>query len=52
VNKVMADPAMQDRFTRLGIEPRKSDAAEFQKLLASDWVAMGTVVKASGAKVD
>lgn len=51
-NKVMADPIMQDRFVRLGIEPRTSSAADFQKLLAADWVAMGTVVKASGAKVD
>jgi tripartite-type tricarboxylate transporter receptor subunit TctC len=52
ITKVLADPVMQDRFARLGIEPRKPDAGEFQKLLAADWNSMGAVVKASGAKVD
>ncbi|VTU40178.1 tripartite tricarboxylate transporter substrate-binding protein [Variovorax sp. PBL-E5] len=52
VDKVLADPAMKDRFLRLGIEPRSSDAPAFQQLLAADWRAMGAVVKASGAKID
>ncbi len=52
VNKVIADPAIQERFTRLGVEPRSQSAEEFQKLLRADWDAMGAVVKASGAKVD
>ena len=51
-NKVMADPAIQERFKRLGVEPRSQSAEEFQKLLRADWDAMGAVVKASGAKVD
>ncbi len=51
-NKVLADPAIQERFKRLGVEPRSQSAEEFQKLLRSDWDAMGAVVKASGAKVD
>ncbi|MDM0019988.1 tripartite tricarboxylate transporter substrate-binding protein [Variovorax saccharolyticus] len=51
-NKVLADPAIQERFKRLGVEPRSQSAEEFQKLLRADWDAMGAVVKASGAKVD
>jgi len=51
-NKVLADPAIQERFKRLGVEPRSQNAAEFQKLLRADWDAMGAVVRASGAKVD
>jgi len=51
-NKVLADPVIQERFKRLGVEPRSQSAEEFQKLLRSDWDAMGAVVKASGAKID
>jgi len=51
-NKVLADPAVQERFKRLGVEPRSQSAEEFQKLLRADWDAMGAVVKASGAKID
>ena len=52
IDKVIADPAMQERLTRLGIEPRSSSAADFQKLLRADWDTMGAVVRASGAKID
>lgn len=52
IDKVIAEPAMQERLTRLGIEPRSSSAADFQKLLRADWDTMGAVVKASGAKID
>ncbi|MBO9647889.1 MAG: tripartite tricarboxylate transporter substrate binding protein [Variovorax sp.] len=51
-NKVLADPAIQERFKRLGVEPRSQSPEEFQKLLRADWEAMGVIVKASGAKVD
>jgi len=51
-NKVLAEPAIQERFRRLGVEPRTQTADEFQKLLRADWDAMGAVVKASGAKID
>ena len=51
-HKVLADPAVQERFKRLGVEPRSQSAEDFQKLLRADWDAMGAVVKASGAKVD
>lgn len=51
-NKVLADPAIQERFRRLGVEPRTQTPEQFQKLLRADWDAAGAVVKASGAKVD
>jgi tripartite-type tricarboxylate transporter receptor subunit TctC len=51
-NKVLGDPAIQERFKRLGVEPRSQSPEEFQKLLRADWDAMGVVVKASGAKID
>lgn len=52
VNKVMADPVIQERFTRLGVEASTMSAEAFQKLLRADYDAMGAVVKASGAKID
>lgn len=52
IAKVIAEPGMQERLTRLGIEPRSSSTAAFQKLLRADWDTMGAVVKASGAKID
>jgi tripartite-type tricarboxylate transporter receptor subunit TctC len=52
IAKVIAEPGMQERLTRLGIEPRSSSAADFQKLLRADWDTMGAVVRASGAKID
>ena len=52
VTKVLGDPVIQERFARLGVEPRQQSVAEFQQLLRTDWDAMGVVVKASGAKVD
>ena len=51
-NQVLADPAVQERFKRLGVEPRRQSVAEFQQLLRADWDAMGAVVKASGARID
>ena len=52
VTQVMGEPAMKERFARLGVEPRSGSAEEFQKLLRADYDTMGAVVKASGARVD
>jgi tripartite-type tricarboxylate transporter receptor subunit TctC len=52
VNQVMGEPAMKERFARLGVEPRTSSPEDFQKLLRADYDAMGAVVRASGARVD
>ena len=52
VAKVLADPAVQERFTRLGVETSTLPQPEFQRLLAADWEKAGVLVKSSGAKVD
>ena len=50
--KVMADPAVQERFYRLGVETGTLPPDEFQKLLRNDWEQSAQLVKASGAKLD
>ena len=52
INKVMADPAIQERFKRLGVEPRSTSAAAFAQLLRADWETMAVVVKSSGARIE
>jgi tripartite-type tricarboxylate transporter receptor subunit TctC len=52
VIKVMADPAVQERFQRLGVEAGTLAPDDFQKLLRADWDQAGQLVKASGAKLD
>ena len=52
VTRVMGEPAMKERFARLGVEPRTSSAEDFQKLLRAHYDTMGAVVKASGARID
>lgn len=54
MQKVLADPVVQERLTRLGVElstaPVSSD--EFQKILRADWDNAGQIVKASGARLE
>jgi len=50
--KVMADPAVQERFVRLGVEAGTLSPDEFQKLLRADYEQAAALVKASGAKLD
>lgn len=52
VIKVMADPVVQERFVRLGVEAGTSSADDFQKLLRADWDQAGLIVKASGARIE
>ena len=52
INKVLADPAVQERLTRLGVEPGTMSSDEFQKLLRADYEAAGVLVKASGARIE
>ena len=48
----MADPAVQERFVRLGVEAATSSSDDFQKLLRADWEQAGAIVKASGARIE
>lgn len=52
VQKVLADPAVQQRFANLGVETAPMTVDEFQKLLRADWETAGAIVRASGAKVE
>ena len=52
VQKVLSDPAMNERFVRIGVETTTASADEFQQILKTDWVNAGVIVKASGAKLD
>ncbi|MDB5942958.1 MAG: tctC [Ramlibacter sp.] len=50
--KVLADPAVQQRFANLGVETMPMSSDEFNKLLRADWDTAATIVKASGAKIE
>lgn len=52
VQKVLSDPAVQQRFATLGVEMAPMSADDFQKLLRADWETAGAVVRASGAKLE
>ncbi|MDB5883784.1 MAG: tctC [Ramlibacter sp.] len=52
MQKVLADPAVQQRFATLGVEPAPMSSDEFQKLLRADYETAGQIVKASGAKIE
>ena len=53
MNKVLADPAVQQRLTNLGVEAGGNlSVDQFQKLLREDYDTAGTLVKASGARIE
>jgi tripartite-type tricarboxylate transporter receptor subunit TctC len=52
LQKVLADPAVQQRFANLGVESAPMTPDDFQKLLRADWLAAGEIVRMSGAKVE
>jgi tripartite-type tricarboxylate transporter receptor subunit TctC len=52
MQKVLADPAVQQRFANLGVEPAPMSSEDFQKLLRADYEPAGAIVKASGAKIE
>ncbi|MOA56958.1 hypothetical protein D3C78_1810470 [compost metagenome] len=52
VNKVMADPVVQERVRKLGAEAATDTPAGFKQLLAKDWINAGNVVRVSGARVE
>ena len=52
VHKALADPVVQERFVRLGIESTTATTDEFQKILRADWDNAAQIVKASGARVE
>ncbi|MFI4927593.1 MAG: tripartite tricarboxylate transporter substrate binding protein [Burkholderiales bacterium] len=52
MNKVLGDPAMQERLAKLGVEGGTMSVDAFQKLLRADDAQAATLVKASGARIE
>jgi tripartite-type tricarboxylate transporter receptor subunit TctC len=52
LQKVLADPVVQQRFANLGVESAPMTPDDFQKLLRADWLTSGEIVRMSGAKVE
>lgn len=52
MQKVLADPVVQQRFANLGVEMAPMTVDDFGKLLRADWDTAGAIVRASGAKVE
>jgi tripartite-type tricarboxylate transporter receptor subunit TctC len=52
INKVLAEPVVQERLSRLGVEAGTMPADAFQQLLRADYESAGVLVKASGARIE
>jgi tripartite-type tricarboxylate transporter receptor subunit TctC len=52
INKVLSEPAVQERLNRLGVETGTLSPDAFQQVLRADWEASGALVKASGARIE
>ena len=50
--KAIADPAVQDRLARVGLEVSTASPEEFLAILRADWESAAALVKASGARVE
>lgn len=50
--KVLAQPAVQERLARVGVEVGTKPPAEFQKLLNADWAAAEQTVKAANIRIE
>jgi tripartite-type tricarboxylate transporter receptor subunit TctC len=52
INKALATQAVKDRFAAIGAEPAPGTPEQFGRLIATEYVKWGEVVRRSGAKVD
>lgn len=52
MNKVLAEPAVQERLLGLGMEPGTMSTDALNKMLKADYEAAGALVKATGARID
>jgi tripartite-type tricarboxylate transporter receptor subunit TctC len=50
--KAIADPVVQERLSRVGLEVVTASPEEFMAILRTDWENAAAIVKASGAKVE
>lgn len=52
MSRVLADPVVQERLARLGMEQSAMSVDELNKMLKADFEAAGALVKSSGARVE
>jgi tripartite-type tricarboxylate transporter receptor subunit TctC len=52
LNAVLAEPAVRERLTLLGIDPTPGTAEQFRQQMQRDLAAYGAIVKAAGIKLD
>ena len=52
VGNALADPAVQDRLLRLGMEPGTMTVDELNRMLKADYEAAGALVKSTGARIE
>jgi len=52
MTKVLADPQVQERLARVGVEAGSLPAQDFQKLLNADWIASEQIVKAADIRIE
>ena len=52
VAKLLKDPVILERLEKQGVVPQAMSAEAFGALLREDYVKMGRVVKAAGAKIE
>jgi tripartite-type tricarboxylate transporter receptor subunit TctC len=52
VRKVLAEPVVQERLARVGVEAGTLPVKEFQQLLRDDWAASARVVKAADVRIE
>ena len=50
--KVLADPMVQERLVKLGLEIQTASPEDFQQILIADWQNAALIVKSSGAKLE
>jgi len=50
--KVLADPAVQERLIKLGLEVQTASPEDFHQILLTDWQNAAMIVKSSGARLE
>ena len=52
IGELLKDPTILERLAKQGVEPRALSPEAFSRLLQDDFVRMGSIVKAAGARID
>ncbi|WP_369630409.1 MULTISPECIES: tripartite tricarboxylate transporter substrate-binding protein [unclassified Variovorax] len=52
LGKVLADPVVQDRLLRLGMEPGTMTVDELNRMVRADYEAAGALVRSTGARIE